>query len=410
MSLLMDALKRAETSKQEAARSLSGKEPPSPDNGLSLEPLNSPASRLSASPLPDLAAHIDAVDAELATSATPQPTIPPPPSKPLSQEQKSAQADRAAVRNAFAAKLANEKPANSPLWLVLGTLGLAAGGIAAYVGYQMLNMGNSSLAVPAAGPRPPLAAPALTPPASAEANSPPANTFQPPSPVITDTSAFSPPPMPRQVPTSRPEPASEEPIRLTRSKPEVDANQLRGYAHIERNELDLARRDYELALQRDPNNTDALIALGSIAQRQGHPADAERFFQRAMVANPADPAVQAAILNGSTASVDPQNTESRIKSLLAGQPESASLNFALGNLYARQGRWSEAQQSYFNAVAAEGDNPDYLFNLAVSLDHIRQNKLAAQHYRLALEAAEKRPAAFDSAALRKRLSQLQQQP
>jgi hypothetical protein len=58
-------------------------------------------------------------------------------------------------------------------------------------------------------------------------------------------------------------------------------------------------------------------------------------------------------------------------------------------------------------VAADPDNPDYLFNLAVSLDQIRQPKLAAQHYRLALEAAQLRPAAFDRERVRARLEQLQ---
>ena len=78
---------------------------------------------------------------------------------------------------------------------------------------------------------------------------------------------------------------------------------------------------------------------------------------------------------------DPMANESRLKTLLASQPESGSLNFALGNLYSRQGRWSEAQQVYFNAVAADADNPDYLFNLAVSLDHLRQPRLAAHRAR-----------------------------
>jgi uncharacterized protein HemY len=93
--------------------------------------------------------------------------------------------------------------------------------------------------------------------------------------------------------------------------------------------------------------------------------------------------------------------------MLAAQPESAPLNFALGNLYAKQARWNEAQQVYFNAVAGDTENPDYLFNLAVSLDQMRQPKLAAQHYRLALDAAERRPAAFDRERLLKRMSQLQ---
>ncbi len=91
MSLLMDALKRAETSKQEAARAAAGHEvPPATAGGLSLEPLATPGSIATAS-LPDLATHIEALDADLAatappprraTPATPQPAPPPQPQPP----------------------------------------------------------------------------------------------------------------------------------------------------------------------------------------------------------------------------------------------------------------------------------------------------------------------------------------
>jgi tetratricopeptide (TPR) repeat protein len=195
-------------------------------------------------------------------------------------------------------------------------------------------------------------------------------------------------------------------IRLTRSRPEPDANVEAGYASLQGNQYDTARRDYERALKADPNNVDALLALAAIAQRQGRSADADRYRQRAVDADPRDPAAQAASL-GSSASGDPLANESRLKTLLANQPESGPLNFALGNLYSRQNRWSEAQQVYFNAVAADADNPDYLFNLAVSLDHLRQPKLAAQHYRLALDAAQRRPAAFDRDRVKLRLAELQ---
>ena len=46
------------------------------------------------------------------------------------------------------------------------------------------------------------------------------------------------------------------------------------------------------------------------------------------------------------------------------------------------------------------------FNLAVSLDHLRQPKVAAQHYRLALEATQRRPAGFDRERARLRLAEL----
>jgi Tfp pilus assembly protein PilF len=201
--------------------------------------------------------------------------------------------------------------------------------------------------------------------------------------------------------------SANPPIRLTRTRPEPDSNLARGHASLQRGETELSRQEFEQALQRDPNNTDALLALAAIAHRQGRPADAEGLRQRALVANPSDPATQAAVLNNLSANADPHTAESRLKSLLSSQPESAPLNFALGNLYSRQSRWAEAQQVYFNAVAADGDNPDYLFNLAVSLDHLRQPRLAAQHYQLALEAAAKRPAGFVRENVQKRLGELQ---
>lgn len=415
MSLLMDALKRAEANKQDASRAVGSKEESGADRGLSLEPLAPEPARATHQPLPDLATHLDAVDADLADTAT-RPAAPPPmASKPqaatATAKAQAEQLGRDAARNAFAAKQAASKPSKGPLWLALGTLGIAGAAIGLYVWYQLSALGGnaplqpvarqpalSSTAAPAAPTNPPLLTPAQTL-ASAGGN-PPAG----------EPRLFSPPsaePRPPRTPTTAPERGADTPIRLTRTRPEADANLLQGHVNVQQNDLDLARRNFEQTLQRDPNNTDALLALAAIAQRQGRPGDAEHLYQRALVANPSDPTVQGAILNGAMAGADPQNTESRLKTLLAAQPDSAPLNFALGNLYARQKRWSEAQQVYFNAVAADSDNPDYLFNLAVSLDHIRQARPAAQHYRLALEAAGKRPAAFDRDQVRRRLAELQ---
>lgn len=423
MSLLMDALKRAETSKQEAARALAGGDtaPAAFGDKLSLAPLPGNRSKGVIHPLPEPAAHIEAIDADLATAARPQVGLPPrATTSPATEKNPANQAERDAIRNAFQAKLATEPLPKKPLWLALGILGSAALLIAAYVWYQLNNMGWNTPA-PLVN-HPPIAStyqPADTAPIN------PAPVFVPFSastagqaiaPIATaDTPPVEPPLFAPPSPANRPAPAlppaesasGAEAIRLTRTRPQADANLLRGHQHIAQNQLDLARGDYEQALRRDPNNTDALLALAAIAQRQGRAADAESIYQRAMIANPSDPAVQAAALGSAAAATDPQTTESRLKMLLAAQPESAPLNFTLGNLYARQGRWAEAQQAYFNAVAVETDHPDYLFNLAVSLDHIRQARPAAQHYRLALEAAGKRPAAFDRKQVEQRLAELQ---
>lgn len=422
MSLLMDALKRAETSKQEAARALAGGEPaPAFGEKLSLEPLASGRPKGAINPLPDLATHIEAVDADLAIASRPE--VPPPlpranPTPPAAAEKASAPNEREAIRNAFAAKLAAEPLPKWPLWLALGVLLTAALVIGAYVWHQLNGMSANTLAPPVG--RMPSNSMTASPALPALPVNPPA-VFVPSSPstaassLPTDEAPLFSPPRPAYRPIQAPAQFAAEavpavPIRLSRTRSEPDTNLLQGHSHVEKNELDLARRDFEQALRRDPNNTDALLALAAIAQRQARPADAEHLYQRAMIANPGDPAVQAAALGSTAAGADPQTTESRLKTLLAAQPESAALNFTLGNLYARQSRWAEAQQVYFNAVAAEADHPDYLFNLAVSLDHIRQSRPAAQHYRLALEAADKRPAAFDREQVKKRLTELQPEP
>ena len=412
MSLLMDALKRAEASKQQAA----GAAPSSSPGGgaLALEPLTQPPS----SQLPELAAHIDSVDAELASSR--QHAEPAAPSAATSRQPAAAPdaAAQAAARNAFAAKQAEETPGRGPLWLVLGTLGLAAAGIGAYVWYQLNALGGGSLAPPppvpvarapapspvpatpaAAVPAIPLSAtpvPAMAPPVFA---TPSASTATAAAPAATAAGEA-----PRRA-TNFDQGGARVPIRVTRELPPADGVLQNAYTKLQAGQLDGARTDYEKALRDDPNNIDALLGLAAIAQRQGRFADAERYQRSALEADPRNPAAQAAALSGGAAG-DAAANESRLKSALAAQPESGPLNFALGNLYARQGRWPEAQQAYFDAVAGEPDNPDYLYNLAVALDQLRQPKLAAQHYRLAEDAAQRRPASFDPERLRARLGAL----
>jgi hypothetical protein len=171
----MDALKRAETSKQEAARSLTGRDSGAAAN-LGLEPISA---RDTGRQLPNLAQHIDSVNADLEAGAPPQKraAAPQPKPEPSPAQQLNDDENRAAIRNAFATK--EVKPASrAPLWLALGTLGLAAVGIGSYVIYQLQSMNAGSLgAAPSQrmaqveSPRP---NPAMPPPAPATQTSPPA--------------------------------------------------------------------------------------------------------------------------------------------------------------------------------------------------------------------------------------------
>lgn len=197
-----------------------------------------------------------------------------------------------------------------------------------------------------------------------------------------------------------------DPIHLTKAPQQVNPSLLRGFDAFNRGDLASAHAEYTRTLQSDPRNTDALHGLAAIAQKQGHWDQAAWGYQKILEANPQDAVALAALMN-IRSQADPATAESRLKTLTVAQPELAAPAFSLGNLYARQNRWSEAQQAYFQAYSADPDNPDILYNLAISLEHIRQNKLAAQYYGQAIAAAKNHPANFDSAQAAARIQALQ---
>jgi Flp pilus assembly protein TadD len=173
--------------------------------------------------------------------------------------------------------------------------------------------------------------------------------------------------------------------------------------------LPQAKSEYQRTLKAEPQNGDALNGLAAVALREGQTGLAEEYYLRALQADPRDSTALAGLF-GLRGQTDPAQSESRLKSVLAGQPESPALLFALGNLQARQGHWNEAQQTYFKAHTLDAANPDILYNLAISLDQLHQPKLAAQYYGQALTATESRPAGFDRERVAARLRELTPAP
>jgi tetratricopeptide (TPR) repeat protein len=171
-------------------------------------------------------------------------------------------------------------------------------------------------------------------------------------------------------------------------------------------DLEAARSSYQEALREEPSNRDALLGMAALEVRANRPELAAAYYQKVLEANPRDPHAQAGLLALRAEITDPVQAESRVKSLLANDPEAHVLYFTLGNEYAQQGRWPEAQQAYFKAFSADPDNPDFSYNLAVSLDHIRQPKRALEYYRRAIALAQQRSSSFDQALARNRAQEL----
>lgn len=434
MSLLMDALRKAEQQKQQSATSVSdatgaagsslGLEP-LPEPGTSSKSTSETAARLEEinRRLPELPRRLEELDDQFFT-ADPAlkrsiraltdtkiretgPNLP-----PLNGNSGPA---REAAQNVFAAK----QPAQTighgfAITVSIATL-IAIAAIGGYFYWQMQPKGGL-----VAGPAMSLdQAPAPVQPASAPADHALPTISAIDQPTVKDTarpaaavaatrkeadtttlrSPAAIPPQPRL--TEHPDTV----IRLNAQSRKPDDSMETAHAAFSRGETELARAIWMKTLQADARNINALHGLSAIALQEGKPAQAAVLYRRVLETDPKDAVAHAGLLSIS-APADARQAESRLKGLLVEQPNSPHLHFALGNLYLNDARWSEAQQAFFKAHVADPANPDYLYNLAVSLDHLHQNNLAAQHYARALVAAQSQAAAFDPAQVEERLRSL----
>ena len=388
-----------------------------------------------------------------------------PAAAPRGTDRASQAADRLAAKSVFAAKRPAAGASRKPLFALVGLLLAFGAGGAAYVWMQMHSTTSAPVVAqapvaagtinpaPAALPRADEAAPvvgakpdAISPPsagavaqpvareptasASAPAGgpaalAPPVRPVRPVPPVpptgveraVTERSPGG-GVIPREpilrkgadaaiaqggAPVQRP---ANLQISRDRAAAAIDPAVTAGYAALVAGQIETAREHYARALAADSSSRDALLGLAAVASRSGRADVADGLYQRVLEFHPRDVfaiAQMAAVRGGDAA------TESRVRRMAAEQKDPAAtapLQFTLGNQMAAQNRWPEAQHAYFAAFAAESDNPDFCYNLAVSLDHMRQVRQAHDYYARALELAQRRGAAFDAASARARLEQL----
>jgi tetratricopeptide (TPR) repeat protein len=446
MSLLLDALKKAEKAKEEAQRQSKGEsaepgglrlqEDPAPPKAVTtraeLPDISAPLEILSDDLSPKGAAPLGAKGAEprgeraaaRAVSALPGAGA----ARSASQSSaRAAPAERAAAKNVFEAKFKEPNP-RLPFFITLGALGVFAVGTVVYFYLQLRPpqpliaaspppRAAASAAAPAAAPRP-----ALQPAPQAQSAIPglPSATGASPTPAVPRTQVQPAPAASAAAPREPVKPVASLPalrapatqfaaspeVAARAAPPQIHPKVESAYAAYQAGDLEAARTDYQQALRDDAGNRDALLGLAAVDMRAGRFESAEAIYVRMLRAAPRDPHAQAGLIALRGARQDPTVTESRLKTLLASDPAAHVLNFTLGNQLAQQGRWAEAQQQYFKAFAGDPENADFAYNLAVSLDHLRQPRLALEYYQRALALAAKRGGNFDPAAAKARAGQL----
>jgi tetratricopeptide (TPR) repeat protein len=477
VSLLLEALKKAELAKQQNAAAQQG-EPtvPAAESGLHLQPLAANSVEpplITRDRLPDITQPLEILSEDLPsarvrrdapappTRATAQPTTARPgPSLDLSERDTPtvlgpAQEDqqRASARQLFEAKSMDYDP-RRPFFITLGVLavvGVAAGGYflyqifvphAGFYGEASASKATQPIAIAAAPATPPTPQAGLTPTAPAQAAStapvaqptPPVPPSLGQAPVQSAAATAQPTPAagaresrpsaskssstdpgrsmstatnPQASSAPRAAPSAASNITINAATQRLDPALERGWEALQAGDLSRAQEEYLHVLKANPLDRDALLGLATIDARNRDFNGAEARYLRVLEIDPRDPYAQAGIiaLRGQS---DPVQSESRLKTMLAQQPDATFLNFALGNQYALQSRWPDAQAAYFAAYSAEPENAAYALNLAVSLDHLRQPKLALEYYQRALALASSRTVVgFDKAQIETRIRELQ---
>lgn len=433
MSLLLEALKKAEKAKEDAQRRAREGEGAA---GLQLAGENPPAEAkhvVTRDELPQITAPLEILSEDIRADtgkpgardgalqdATPAPDERPGPRGAGAQEA----AQRSTARKVFETKMREPNP-RLPFLITMGALGAFAVGIVVYFWIQLSppaplyntnpqpQPGEVQVAVPQSAPPPPASTSVGTIPGLPPVSQPPRELVPAaaPRPAPKPAAVARAAPRPRLVSPSRaaaprPGPGAASTVATRRPAPRVHPAVASAYAAYQAGDMERARADYERALRDEPGNRDALLGLAAVETRALRYAAAEALYRRLLLADPRDPHAHAGLLALRAQQLDPVAAESRVKGLLAVDPEESVLHFTLGNQYAQQRRWAEAQQAYARAVAMDADNPDYAYNLAVSLEHVRQPQPALQQYRRALTLALQRTASFDPAAAQARVQQL----
>jgi len=442
MSLLLEALKKAELAKQAAKEQPPASDKPPftrdklPDISQEMEIHSEDLSLVEPAPEPKRAEKpvLELALEEPPRAAPPPPPPPPPPPRAMAIEEPEFIApteaeERKQAQQLFEAKEMDVNP-RRPFYITLAALGVFAIGTVIYFWYQLQPRSTFRTPPPMAqGAAPPMpAAPAPGPAVSAV---PAASTVTPPAgsqpatpePVASapaaaepETTAVGAAKARRAAPLLRKRPPAgaeaqtrtarrDGDIKITPASTQPDPVLLSAYQAFNAGDLARARDDYQQVLRTSPDNRDALLGMAAVETQDRHYDAAARFYTRLLELDPLDAHAHAGLI-GLKGQIDPVSAESRLKNMIAAQPEASFLNFSLGNQYAAQGRWAEAQQAYFRAYTGDPEHPDFAYNLAVSLDKMHQAGPALEYYRRALALAQGRPVTFDANQVSKRVSQL----
>lgn len=180
------------------------------------------------------------------------------------------------------------------------------------------------------------------------------------------------------------------------------------YDLYQKGEYELSLSKYTQAYRQSPINQDVLLGMVATHTKLGQPDLANVYHQKlknlgfeqdGKVTTDASKAL-------SDRPIPP--TPNLLLAQLKKTPNDAQLNFAVATLFAKQGDWQKAQNYYFKAHQFAPNNPNYAFNLAVSLEHLGHSKTALSFYKKTKNLMQVSPSSVNPMIVAKRLDVLSQ--
>ncbi len=166
--------------------------------------------------------------------------------------------------------------------------------------------------------------------------------------------------------------SSDDTAAATESSPEIHNNL--GRVHLARGELAEAQREFERALELDPDNAEALIRIGSVERARGSVAEAERYIERALQV---DPDSITALCELAEIKRDRGELDESIRlyrEALSINDSHPFVYVGLGDSLQRAGRLDEAERTFLTVLELDPDSFEAHYNLGVT--RLNQGRVA----------------------------------
>ncbi len=169
---------------------------------------------------------------------------------------------------------------------------------------------------------------------------------------------------------------------------DIEARYNLSILYVDLKRYDLAEGELKRAIQIRPNLKGSYIALSEVYSKQNRFIDTAKTLKRAFSKWPNSIEIGLKLATANAQSGKLKEAEAGYKWVLTRRANNTEALGGLGNIYMLEGRPTEALALYEQAIELSPGKPEPIYNAALVLDGLGNNKRAVEYYTLFIRAAE----------------------